>query len=318
MAYKMFNKDLTCSGFQYKEEETYELPKNEKLEMCKSGFHYCENPLDCLDYYPLLDNDCNINPMCKVTPLGVIETKGNKSVTDKIKIGARLNLGQFINASLEFIKENIKAPETDEKVIATNGHYSQISTSGDSSQIATGGDWSQVATSGDWSRITAGGDYIKVATSGYNSKVATSGDSSQIATTGGWSRVAASGDYNDIVTVGPQSQIAASGNYSKVASSGFSSKVITIGNYSKVVTGGDCSKVATSGKNSIIANIGRNGIAKGIKGTWITLAEYKYYERKEAYIPVYVKSFKVDGKKVKENTFYKLENKKLVEVDEEK
>ena len=33
-------------------------------------------------------------------------------------------------------------------------------------------------------------------------------------------------------------------------------------------------------------------------------------------LPMFVKSFKVDGKKIKENTFYKLENKKLVEVNE--
>lgn len=309
MAYKMFNKDLTCSGFQYEVGETYELPKNKKLELCKNGFHYCENPLSCLEYYSLLDKDCNINPMCKVTPLGTIETKGNKSVTDKIKIDARLSLKQFIKASCKFIKEKVK-------VSVIRESCSQSATSELGSKVIIRGDYSQVATSGDWSRITASGDYIKVATGGYNSKVATSGECSQIATTGGWSKVATSGDYDDIVTVGSRSQIATSGNYSKVATIGAVSQAVTIGNYSKVVTIGDCSKVATSGKNSIIANIGRNGIAKGIKGTWITLAEYKYYERKEAYIPVYVKSFKVDGKKVKANTFYKLENKKLVEVKE--
>ena len=264
MSYKMFNKDLICKDFQYEVGKTYKLPENKKLELCTNGFHYCENPLDCLDYYPLLDNDCNINPMCEITPLGPIETKGNKSVTNKIKIGAKLNLEQIINASFKFIKENIKEPETDEKVVATSGDWSQVATSGDYNQVATSGDYNQVATSGYFSNIATSGDYSKVANSGNHSKVATSGDSSQIST---------SGDY---------------------------------------------SKITATGKNSIIANIGREGIAKGVKGTWITLAEYKYYERKDIYIPMYVKSFKVDGKKVKENTFYKLENKKLVEVKEEK
>lgn len=47
-AYKGFNNDLTCRGFQYKEGETYHA---EKAELCKEGFHACENPLDCFEYY---------------------------------------------------------------------------------------------------------------------------------------------------------------------------------------------------------------------------------------------------------------------------
>ena len=309
MSYKMFNKDLICKDFQYEVGKAYKFPKNKKLDMCENGFHYCENPLDCLDYYPLLDNDCNVNPMCEVTPVGVIETKENKSVTNKIKIGARLNLGQFINASFKFIKESIKEPETDEKVVATSGDQSQVATSGDFSKIATSGELSQVATSGYCIQVATSGEDSKVVTIGYFSNIATSGNHSQVATSGDYSKVANSGNHSQVATSGDWSQVATSGNYNQVATSG---------DRAQISTSGDYSKITATGKNSIIANIGREGIAKGVKGTWITLAEYKYYERKDIYIPMYVKSFKVDGKKVKENTFYKLENKKLVEVKEEK
>lgn len=47
-AYKGFNKDMTCRGFQYEEGKTYET---DKAELCKEGFHACENPLDCFNYY---------------------------------------------------------------------------------------------------------------------------------------------------------------------------------------------------------------------------------------------------------------------------
>ena len=47
-AYKGFNKDMTCRGFQYEEGKTYET---DKAELCNSGFHACENPLDCFYYY---------------------------------------------------------------------------------------------------------------------------------------------------------------------------------------------------------------------------------------------------------------------------
>ena len=40
-AYKGFNKDMTCRGFQYKEGETYE---EKKASVCECGFHACEHP----------------------------------------------------------------------------------------------------------------------------------------------------------------------------------------------------------------------------------------------------------------------------------
>ena len=48
-AYKGFNADMTCRGFQYKEGETYH---EDIAELCHKGFHACEYPLDVLAYYP--------------------------------------------------------------------------------------------------------------------------------------------------------------------------------------------------------------------------------------------------------------------------
>ena len=47
-AYKGFNKDMTCRGFQFKEGETY---IEDKAELCRNGFHACERPLDIFAYY---------------------------------------------------------------------------------------------------------------------------------------------------------------------------------------------------------------------------------------------------------------------------
>ena len=273
--YKAFNPDMTCKGFKFEIGKTYE---EEKAEMCYSGFHFCENPLDCLNYYDLLDKNCNLINFAEVKPLDKI-VKGNnedtKRCTKKIKISAKLNLLGFIKASFDYISK------TSKKNNKNSGYNSKVATSGDCSQVATSGYNS------------------KVATSGYNSKVATSGDCSQVATSGNNSQVATSGYY---------SKVATSGYNSKVATSGYNSKVATSGDCSQVATSGDYSQVATSGYNSIIANIGRGGMAKGIKGTWITLAEYKDNK------PYFVKSFQVDGVKIKENTFYTLKNKRLKEV----
>ena len=128
--------------------------------------------------------------------------------------------------------------------------------------------------------------------SGHSSKLAASGHSSQLAASGDSSKLAASGDYSKLAASGDSSQLAASGDYSKLAASG------------------DYSKLAASGDYSIAAGIGINNIAKGVKGSWLVLAEWEY--KQDRYVPVCVKTVKIDGKKIKENVFYKLTGGKFV------
>ena len=48
-AYKAFNVDMTCRGFQYEEDKTYELYGEPML--CHYGFHACLNLADVFNYY---------------------------------------------------------------------------------------------------------------------------------------------------------------------------------------------------------------------------------------------------------------------------
>ena len=78
--YKVFNPDWTCRGFQYKVGETF--VHNGNIKMCGSGFHFCRKASDCFNYYDFNSN----NKVAEVEAIGLVETQGNKSVTDKIKI----------------------------------------------------------------------------------------------------------------------------------------------------------------------------------------------------------------------------------------
>ena len=55
---------------------------NGNIEMCGSGFHFCRKASDCFNYYNFNSN----NKVAKVEAIGLVETRGDKSVTDKIKI----------------------------------------------------------------------------------------------------------------------------------------------------------------------------------------------------------------------------------------
>ena len=172
--YKAYKKGLVCRGKQYKIGEIFE---EEKAEICDIGMHYCENPLDCLDHYPLIDDNGEIVEMTEVEDLDEEnrDTENNKKYcTKKLKIGAKLSLGEMIKASLEFIGEKSIEP-------ASSGYYSQLASSGDNSQLAS---------SGDRSRLASSGYYSQLASSGYCSRLASSGDYSQLASSGNNSAVA--------------------------------------------------------------------------------------------------------------------------------
>ena len=48
IGFKGFNKDLRCRNKQYVIGETAEEPT---AELCETGIHFCEHPLDVFGYY---------------------------------------------------------------------------------------------------------------------------------------------------------------------------------------------------------------------------------------------------------------------------
>jgi hypothetical protein len=159
--------------------------------------------------------------------------------------------------------------------------------------------------SGDYSHLAASRHSSKLAASGHSSKLAASGDSSQLAASGRSSKLAASGDSSNLAASGDSSKLAASGDYSQLAASGDSSKLAASGYYSQL---------AMAGEDSVGAAIGINNTIKGLVGDWITLAEWEYDGKKQRHIPLCVKSTKIDGKKIKADTWYQLLNGKFVKV----
>ena len=300
--YKAYEKGLVCRGKQYKIGEIFE---EEKAEICDIGMHYCENPLDCLDHYPLIDNNGEIVEMTEVEDLDEEnrDTENDKKYcTKKLKIGAKLSLGEMIKASLEFIWEKSIEPASSgyNSQLASSGYYSRLASSGDNSQLASSGYRSRLASSGDYSKLASSGDNSQLASSGYYSRLASSGDNSQLASSGDNSQLASSGDNSQLASSGYRSRLASSGDYSQLASSG---------DNSKLASSGDNSKLASSGYNSVIANIGIKGIAKASKGSWITLAEYNANE-----MLIAVKTEQVDGDRIKADTWYQLADGEFVEV----
>ena len=89
--YKVFNPDWTCREFQYEVEKTYE--HNGSLEVCGSGFHFCEKAVDCFNYYSFDPN----NKVAEVEATGDVLTDGDKSVTNKLVIVREVEWSELLN-----------------------------------------------------------------------------------------------------------------------------------------------------------------------------------------------------------------------------
>ena len=232
--YKAFEKGMICRGKQYAENTVFE---EETAEICKSGMHFCTNPLDTLNYYPLIDSNGNMTEFTEVEALDEAVTDDNKKYcTKKLKVGAKLDLLGFIKASVEVTKKEIEAEAKNRKkdeLIKAGGNESTLA-GGDKSTLA-GGNWSTLA-GGDWSTL-------------------------------------------------------AGGNEGTLA-----------GGYKSTLAGG---------KHSIM--VGDNGsVAKGKIGSLIVLVERELKDNE--YVIKNFGAVMVDGEKIKEDTFYKLENGEFVEV----
>ena len=127
----------------------------------------------------------------------------------------------------------------------------------------------------------------------------------------------------------------ATGNYGASSATGYKGASSATGDYGASSATGNCGASSATGykgassandPESIAVAWGYKGKAMGVLGSHIVLAEWKYigsedddrYDRSEqkAWEFVGAKMFRVDGEKVKPDTWYRLENGELLEVEE--
>ena len=195
--YKGFEPGMICRGKQYAENTVFE---EDTAELCEAGMHFCENPMDVLEYYPLVNDNGAFNEFAEVEAPDGTPGDGKKFCTTKLKIGAKLSIGGFVNACVNFLLEK------------TKGH-------------------------------TQSGDYAQIGSSGYSAQI------------------------------------------------------------------------VSTGEDSVICCAGHNCMASAKTGSWITLAEWGYSDKKERYIPICVKTEYVDGERIEAETPYMLKGGEFVAVE---
>ena len=113
---------------------------------------------------------------------------------------------------------------------------------------------------------------------------------------------------------GYSAKIGSSGYSAQIGSSGYSAQIGSSGDSAQIGSSGDYAKIKSTGYDSIICCAGDDSCVSAKKGSWITLAEWKYSYEKDRYVPKCVKTEYVDGERIKEDTMYKLIDGEFTEV----
>ena len=268
--------DKDLSCRGFKYEVGKEYEETGDIKACEKGFHACPYPLDVFGYYtPAGSRFCEVYQGGKID-----DSESDKVCSSKIRIGAELDIKGLVKAAVSYVKERC----TNE----CNADPGKPATAGDYGAATAG--YRGVATAGDYGAATAG--YRGVATAG-DYGAATAGDYG--AATAGDSGAATAGD-SGVATAGDSG--AATAGYSGVATAGDSGAATARGK-------------ASTGFNGLSVARGSNVQVKGGIGAILVIAE----ERGDTYDIVDWKAVLVDGEVVKADTWYRLENGELVEVD---
>ena len=166
VAFKAFDANLQCRGFQYEVGKTYRIPEDQhQVRCCEVGFHSCEAPFDVFGYYPMIGSRFAI-----VEASGEINRDGadTKIASAEITIKVELTLPDFIKRAADWIVKAAKG----NTATGYRGH---------------------AAATGDGGHAAATGYRGHAAATGYRGHAAATGDGGHAAATGDGGHAAATG-----------------------------------------------------------------------------------------------------------------------------
>ena len=201
-----------------------------------------------------------------------------KVASTKIKIGAEISIAGLVKAAIEYTVKRTK------KEADSNEDYGASS--------ATGYKGASSAT-GDYGASSATGDYGASSATGYKGASSATGDCGASSATGYKGASSATGDYG---------ASSATGNCGASSATGY--------------------KGASSAedKDAIAVAWGYKSRAKGVKGSHLVFADWEgdeeEYWKPDTWTLKGAKMVQVDGEKIKENTWYTMNNGEIVEVED--
>ena len=305
--YKGFNKDMTCRGFQYEEGKEYE--ENEGIA-CEKGFHACEYPLDCFNYYSPNESVYHV-----VEQSGEISKHedDSKVASTKIKIGAEINIAGLVKAAIEYTTKRIN-PEA-----KSNERCGASSATGDYGASSATGDYGASSATGDYGASSATGDYGASSATGYCGVSSATGKCGASSATGDYGASSATGYCGVSSATGKCGASSATGDYGASSATGYKGASSATGYCGASSVTGYKGTSEAGNPESIAVAWGYHGKAKGVLDSYLVLADWEgdecnYWTPSEWTLKG-AKMVRVDGENIKADTWYTMLNGEIVEVE---
>ena len=158
IAYKGFDRDFRCRGFQYAIGSTYDHDGD--VIACSSGFHASEHPLDVFGYYPPATSRFAIVVMSGQTDSE--EGGGTKIAAAKITVEIELSLHDMIESAVKHVFDGAKwlkksAVTKDERAASAKGDMGAASAKGNRGAALAKGDMGAASATGSMGAALATG-----------------------------------------------------------------------------------------------------------------------------------------------------------------
>jgi len=174
--FKAFNKGLKCKNKTYKENTTFK--ENGNIGICEKGMHFCEMPLDVLNYYPYNPNETEF---AEVEAIGDIKKDDNKTVTNKLRIKSKISFQKLLKLHFDLVFEKVIVNKDttntagDRAHANTAGYYAHANTAGYRAHANTAGNEAHANTAGDEAHANTAGDRAHANTAGNRAHANTAG-----------------------------------------------------------------------------------------------------------------------------------------------
>ena len=280
-AFKGFNKDLTCRGYQYEEGKEFHT---ERAECCDTGFHACEYPLDCFGYY-----DPAHSVFHEVELSGEMDKSGDntKVCATDIKIGARLSIAGLVKMAIDFTMSKVnKEAGSDERhgFASATGNYGASSATGNCGASSATGNYGASSATGNCGASSATGYKGASSATGYKGASSATGNCGASSATGNCGASSATG-YKGASSVSDPTGVA-------------------------VAWGHEARAKGCKGSHLILSDWKYVG-ARYSDGDYMDPYDKESWELTGAKMVV------VDGEKIKEDTYYRCIEGEIVEVTED-